>query len=77
MTGSRIDDSALASLRAVWLHAGQAAERVRALKYGDRSAAVTVLADAMAAIAPPVDLVTWCPASPGARAEWARASGGS
>ena len=66
MTEFRIDDTALASLRAAWPHRGAAAERVRQLKYGDRSAAITWLADAMAAIAAPADLITWCPASPSA-----------
>ena len=69
MTEYRIDDTTLASLRAVWPHRGAAADRVRQLKYGDRSVAVTVLADAMAAIASPADLITWCPASPAALRE--------
>lgn len=69
MTEVRIDDTALASLRAAWPHRGAAAERVRQLKYRDRAVAVTVLADAMAAIAAPADLITWCPASPAALRE--------
>ena len=63
------NDASLASLRAVWAHRGVAAEHVRQLKYGERSAAVTALADAMAAIASPADLITWCPASPAALRE--------
>ena len=54
----------LGSLRAVWPHRGVPAEWVRQLKYGERTAAVTVLADAMAELAAPADVVTWCPASP-------------
>lgn len=68
MTIDEHDTGPLASLRAVWPHDGVAADRVRALKYGDRSITVSVLADAMARIAPPVDVVTWCPASRTARA---------
>lgn len=68
MTGHHVATSPLESLRAVWPHHGIAADRVRALKYGDRSAAVSILADAMAPLAPPVHVVTWCPASPSARA---------
>lgn len=33
------------------------------LKYGRSTAVVSALADALASAAPPVDLVTWCPAS--------------
>lgn len=62
-----MSDSPLQSLRSVWPHEGRPAEVVRRLKYGSASAAVTVLADAMAACAPPADLVTWCPATPRAR----------
>lgn len=69
MAESQVDDAVLASLRAVWTHSGTAAEWVRQLKYSDRTAAVTVLADAMAAIAAPADVVTWCPATPAARRE--------
>ncbi len=50
-------------VRACWVHEGQAAELVRELKYGRATAAVTVLADAMAPLVPIVDLVTWAPAS--------------
>jgi predicted amidophosphoribosyltransferase len=50
-------------VRACWPHEGQAAELVRELKYGRATAAVTPLADAMAPLAPVVDLVTWAPAS--------------
>ena len=67
MTPTHLESGPLVSLRAVWPHHGVAADRVRALKYGDRSAAVSALADAMAPLAPAVDLVTWCPASPSAR----------
>ena len=67
MAESGISGAELGSLRAVWPHRGVAAEWVRQLKYGDRTAAVTVLADAMAAIAAPADVVTWCPASPTGR----------
>lgn len=63
------DDASLASLRAVWPHCGVAAEHVRQLKCGERSAAVTALADVMAAIAAPAGLITWCPASPAALRE--------
>lgn len=57
----------LSSLGAVWVHEGRPADLVRQLKYRGGSAAVTVLADAMAARAPGVDVVTWCPAAPGSR----------
>lgn len=67
MDSPTVDDSALASLSALWSHDGVAADRVRALKYGDRGRTVTVLADAMASRAPAVDVVTWCPATPAAR----------
>ena len=48
---------------ACWAHQGRAAELVRELKYGRATAAVTPLADAMARLVPPVDLITWAPAS--------------
>lgn len=67
MTDDRFDDSLLTSLHALWPHRGAAADRVRDLKYADRSAVITPLADAMAAAAHPCDLVTWCPASPATR----------
>ncbi len=47
-----------------WQHVGRAADLVRALKYGNQTAAVTEIADQMALVAPRVDIVTWCPASP-------------
>ncbi len=48
-------------------HAGEAATLVRRLKYGGCTAAVGPLADAMARLAPPADVVTWVPASRGRR----------
>ena len=48
---------------ACWAHQGRAAELVRELKYGRATAAVTPLADAMAPLVPPVDMITWAPAS--------------
>ncbi len=50
-----------------WTHDGEAAELVRRLKYGRATAAVSALAVPMAAVAPPADLVTWVPATPGRR----------
>ena len=57
-------------LRVGWRHEGEAAELVRALKYGRVTASVTPLADRMASVvgageAP--DLVTWVPCSPARR----------
>jgi predicted amidophosphoribosyltransferase len=40
---------------------------VRALKYGGATAVVTELADAIAAIAPAADIVTWIPSTPAHR----------
>ena len=51
------------------VHAGDAAVLVRRLKYGRLSAAVSPLADAMADVAPPADLITWVPASRSRRRE--------
>jgi len=51
------------SIVAASAHDGDAAVLVRRLKYGRCSAAVGPLADAMAAVAPPADIVTWVPAS--------------
>lgn len=51
------------SVVAASAHSGPAAVLVRRLKYGRCSAAIGPLADAMAAVAPPADLVTWVPAS--------------
>ena len=50
-----------------WCHEGAAAELVRALKYGRETAAVTPIADRMAAAvsaARPAGVVTWVPCSP-------------
>lgn len=57
----------LESVRAVSLHHGTTADLVRALKYRRSTVAVTSLADRMAVGLPPVDAVTWVPASPGRR----------
>ena len=54
---------------AVGVDDGAAAEAVRMLKYGRSTAVVSALADSLASAAPPVDLVTWCPASRGRRRE--------
>ena len=51
-------------LVAVWPHAGEAADRVRELKYGRATTVVTTLAEAMADHAPAADVVCWIPASP-------------
>jgi len=54
-------------LRACWVHEGEGAELVRALKYGRVTALVTAIADAMAQIAPSasaVSIVTWVPCTP-------------
>lgn len=48
---------------AVSVHRGAGADRVRSLKYRRRTGTVTAIADAMAAVAPTADLVTWVPAS--------------
>jgi predicted amidophosphoribosyltransferase len=50
-------------VRACWCHEGRPAELVRELKYGRATTAVTPLADAMAPLVPPVDMITWAPAS--------------
>ena len=63
-TGNGCDGLCVVS---VWAHTGPAAELVRELKYGRATAVVTELAAAMAAVAPPADLVTWVPASPARR----------
>jgi len=55
--------SATIEIRACWVHEGRAAELVRELKYGRATVAVTQLADAMALLVPPVDMITWAPAS--------------
>lgn len=52
---------------AVWPHEASAADLVRELKYGRATTVVTELAEAMAAVAPDSDLVTWVPASPARR----------
>ena len=55
-----------------WCHEGSAAELVRSLKYGRVTAAVTPIADRMAAVAAAaqsVDVVTWVPCSPTRRTE--------
>ncbi len=57
----------LDGLVAVWPHEGSAADLVCELKYGRATTVVTELAEAMAAVAPEADLVTWVPASPGRR----------
>lgn len=54
-------------LVAVWPHAGDAADRVRELKYGRATTVVTTLAEAMADHAPAADVVCWIPASPSRR----------
>ena len=50
-----------------WRHEGEAADRVRALKYGRATRLVTPVADRMAAavpVPPPAEMVTWVPCSP-------------
>ena len=50
-----------------WCHEGAAADLVRALKYGRVTAAVTPIADRMAAVAAAAqaaEVVTWVPCSP-------------
>ena len=57
---------------ACWPHTGPAAELVRSLKYGRQTAAVTSIADHMAAaVGAPcsVGLVTWVPCTPTRRRE--------
>jgi len=54
----------LTSLVVGWGHGGEPAVSVRDLKYRRRTGEVTLLADRMAALAPEVDVVTWCPAHP-------------
>ena len=56
--------SGVDELAAAWPHEGEAAEVVRALKYGLVTAMVTPIADRLAAVAPSADLVTWVPCSP-------------
>jgi predicted amidophosphoribosyltransferase len=48
---------------AAWAHSGQAAALVRSLKYGRATAMVTEIADELAVIAPPADVVTWIPST--------------
>ena len=60
-------DQVLDRVVAVWSHQGRAATLVRELKYGRATGVVSELADAMAAVAPAVDAVTWVPASPSRR----------
>jgi predicted amidophosphoribosyltransferase len=48
---------------AAWVHSGQAATLVRSLKYGRATAVVTEIADELALIAPPADVVTWIPST--------------
>ena len=60
------------ALWACWCHEGAAAELVRALKYGRKTAVVTPIADRMASVTsarPVPDLVTWVPCSPTRRSE--------
>ena len=55
------------ALWAGWCHEGAAAELVRALKYGRKTAVVTLIADRMASVASAglaPDMVTWVPCSP-------------
>lgn len=55
-----------------WCHEGNAAELVRALKYGRVTTAVTPIADrvaSVAAAAQAADMVTWVPCSPTRRTE--------
>ena len=48
-------------------HEGRRADLVRALKYGRATTVIAELADELAAVAPPSDVVTWIPASPSRR----------
>ncbi len=62
----------LDTLWVAWHHEGDAAELVRALKYGRLTAAVTPITDRMAQVvgasqAARASLVTWVPCSPGHR----------
>ena len=61
------DIAGVDEVRAGWSHQGEAAELVRALKYGRVTAAVTPIADRMASVAAAgeaADMVTWVPCSP-------------
>lgn len=60
-------DAALDDVRSCWPHAGPHAALIHELKYGRATSVVTELADALAEIAPPSDLVTWVPCSPSRR----------
>ena len=54
-------------VKACWLHEGKAADLIRRLKYRRDTAAVTAIADALAAIAPASSdfkLLTWVPCTP-------------
>ena len=50
-----------------WPHEGDHAALIHELKYGRATGVVSELADALAAIAPPADRVTWVPCSPSRR----------
>ena len=62
-TTYRLEIDGIDTAVALDVHCGAGAARVRSLKYGRRTGSVTVIADAMAAVAPPADVVTWVPAS--------------
>lgn len=64
------DIAGVDELRAGWRHDGEAADLVRALKYGRITATVTPIADRLASVAPTesaADMVTWVPCSPSRR----------
>ena len=67
MAKDNILKSPLQEIIAVWPHEGRAAELVCKLKYERSTAVVSALAQAMAALSPQADLVTWIPASPSRR----------
>ncbi len=56
-------------LAACWAHDGEAADIVRALKYGRMTSLVTPIAERLAPMAPDADLVSWVPCSPSHRRE--------
>jgi len=52
-----------------WAYEGEAAERIRRLKYGRSTSVVGLLADELCSIAPACELVSWIPATPQRRRE--------
>ena len=61
------DIAGVEMLRVCWPHEGDAADLVRALKYGRMTAVVTVIVEELAAVAPDasaIDSLTWVPCTP-------------